>query len=54
MGHMITKDVYDKYTKKLEDLVSNRNNTQDPMARLAITKKINRLKLFLENIEIKL
>ncbi len=54
MAPMIDKETYDKYSRKLDDLISNRNNTHDPMARLALTKKINKLENFLNIAEIKL
>lgn len=52
MANKIKKSDYDKLAAKRDDLLSKRNNTHDPHARISLTKKFDKLDSFLKQVEI--
>lgn len=52
MAHKITKKLYDEYKDKAADLKAKRNSTYDPMARIQLTKKLEKLERFLASVEV--
>jgi len=52
MTPKIKREDYDRLELKRVALTAKRNSTHDAHARIELTKKINRLSAFLDNVEI--